>query len=58
MINDINMLVSMINMKLRDDDYELEHVLSIYDLNKDDFLKRLEDNDYFYDDSQNQIKIK
>ena len=58
MINDINMLVSMINMKLRDDDMELDHVLSIYNLDKDDFLKRLEDSNYFYDGQQNQIKIK
>lgn len=58
MIKDINMLVSMINMKLRDDDMELDHVLSIYDLDRNDFLKRLEDNSYFYDDQQNQIKIK
>lgn len=58
MIKDINMLVSMINMKLRDDDMELDHVLSIYDLDRNDFLKRLEDNGYFYDNQQNQIKIK
>ena len=32
MTKDIHMLVSMINMKLRDDDMKLVHVLSIYDL--------------------------
>ena len=31
MTKDIHMLVSMINMKLRDDDMKLVHALSIYD---------------------------
>lgn len=52
------MLVSMINMKLRDDDMKLVHVLSIYDLKEDEFLKRLDENDYFYDEMTNQIKTK
>lgn len=56
--NDIHMLVSMINMKLRDDDMSLSHVLDVYDLNEEDFLKRLEDNNYFYDEINNQIKAK
>ena len=54
----IHMLVSMINMKLRDDDMKLVHVLSIYDLKEDEFLKRLDENDYFYDEMTNQIKTK
>ena len=41
--NDIHMLVSMINMKLRDDDMSLSHILDIHDMNEEDFLKRLED---------------
>lgn len=56
--NDIHMLVSMINMKLRDDDMELSHVLDINDLNEEEFLKRLDENDYYYDDKTNQIKTK
>ncbi len=56
--NDIHMLVSMINMKLRDDDMSLSHVLDINDLNEKDFLKRLEENDYYYDETINQIKAK
>lgn len=58
MPKDIHMLVSMINMKLRDDDMKLSHVLSIYDLEENDFLNRLEENDYFYDETSNQIKTK
>lgn len=58
MTKDIHMLVSMINMKLRDDDMKLVHVLSIYDLKEDEFLKRLEKMIYFYDGMTNQIKTK
>lgn len=56
--NDIHMLVSMINMKLRDDDMSLSHVLDINDLNEEEFLKRLADNNYYYDEDINQIKAK
>ena len=56
--NDIHMLVSMINMKLRDDDMSLSHVLDINDLREEDFLQRLADNNYYYDDKTNQIKAK
>ena len=52
------MLLSFINMKLRDDDMQLSHVLSIYDLNETEFMKRLDENEYFYDESTNQIKTK
>ena len=52
MPKDIHMLVSMINMKLRDDDMQLSHVLST------EFMKRLDENEYFYDESTNQIKTK
>lgn len=55
---DIHMLVSMINMKLRDDDMTLSHVLDINDLNEEEFLKRLADNNYYYDEDINQIKAK
>ena len=51
MPKDIHMLVSMINMKL-------SHVLSVYDLDETEFMKRLDENEYFYDESTNQIKTK
>ena len=56
--NDINMLVSFLNTKLRDDDMQLSHVLSVYDLDETEFMKRLDENEYFYDESTNQIKTK
>ena len=52
------MLLSFINMKLRDDDMQLSHVLSVYDLDETEFMKRLDENEYFYDESTNQIKTK
>lgn len=55
-MGDIHILVSRINMKLRDDDYSLIHVLDMMDLNEKEFLEKLKDNDYFYDETQNQIK--
>ena len=56
--NDIHMLVSILNMKLRDDDMSLENLLDINDLNEHDFFERLEKNDYYYDAQINQIKQK
>lgn len=56
MPKDIHMLVSMINMKLRDDDMQLSHVLSIYDLDETEFMKRLDENEYFM--MKVQIKLK
>ena len=35
--NDINMLVSFLNTKLRDDDMSLEHLLEINDINLNEF---------------------
>ena len=56
--NDIHMLVSILNMKLRDDDMSLENLLDINDLNEHDFFERVEKNDYYYDAQINQIKQK
>ena len=56
--NNPYVLLSIINMKLRDDDMQLSHVLSIYDLDETEFMKRLDENEYFYDESTNQIKTK
>ncbi|MFQ6792857.1 DUF4250 domain-containing protein [Thomasclavelia sp.] len=56
--NDINMLVSILNMKLRDDDMSLENILEINDANVEETLAKLEANGYFYDETNNQIKAK
>ena len=54
--NDINMLVSMLNMKLRDDDMALETVIEVNDGNVKEIMDKLESNGYYYDESNNQIK--
>lgn len=56
--NDINMLVSFLNTKLRDDDMSLEHLLEINDANIDEVMSRLETNGYLFDETSNQIKAK
>ena len=56
--SDINMLVSYLNTKLRDDDMSLEHLVTINDLDYQEFMNRLRLNDYFFDDQVNQIKAK
>ena len=40
--NDINMLVSMLNMKLRDDDMALETVIEVNDGNVKEIMDKLE----------------
>ena len=56
--NDINMLVSFLNTKLRDDDMSLEQLLEINDKNLNEFRTRLDRNGYFFDENNNQIKAK
>ena len=56
--NDINMLVSFLNTKLRDDDMSLEHLLEINDINLNEFMTRLDRNGYFFDENNNQLKAK
>ena len=54
--NDINMLVSFLNTKLRDDDMSLEHLLEINDINLNEFMTRLDRNGYFFDENTVSIE--
>lgn len=56
--NDINMLVSMLNMKLRDDDMSLETVIEVNDGDCQEIMDKLEANGFYYDENNNQIKVK
>lgn len=56
--NDINMLVSFLNTKLRDDDMSLEHLLEINDADVDVVMKRLQRHGFIFDKASNQIKVK
>ncbi|MBS5114369.1 MAG: DUF4250 domain-containing protein [Erysipelotrichaceae bacterium] len=56
--NDINMVVSILNMKLRDDDMSLEMIIDNYDEVYDEVIKKLEKNGFEYNQSLRQIKVK
>lgn len=53
---DINMMLSLLNMKLRDEFSDLERLADYYSINKGIILKRMEENGYFYNNEINQFK--
>ena len=54
--NDPVMLLSFINMKLRDMYDSLDALCDDLDINKQEILEKLEKINYFYDERQNQFK--
>ena len=48
--NDINMLVSFLNTKLRDDDMSLAQILEINDANEIEIMELLDVNGYYFDE--------
>ncbi len=56
MTMDPNMLVSIINMKLRDNYSNLDMLCDDMDLNKDALKRRLKEADYKYCKETNQFK--
>lgn len=56
--NDINMLVSMLNMKLRDDDMSLATIIEVNDGDYHEIMNKLAANGFYYDENNNQIKAK
>lgn len=54
--NDPVMLLSFMNMKLRDMYDSLDSLCDDLDLNKEEVLEKLEKINYFYDERQNQFK--
>ncbi len=53
---DTAILVSYLNMKLRDDDMPLELVIETANGNVEEIIKQLENDGYAYNKSVNQIK--
>lgn len=53
---DINILVSLLNTKLRDDDVSLETIIEISGGCINEVLENIKINGFFYDESINQIK--
>lgn len=54
--NDIDMLVSYLNTKLRDDDMSLDMLLEIESCNKEDIFIKLDNFGFSYDELNRQIK--
>lgn len=55
---DINILLSMINLKLRDEFSDLDDLVSFYNVDKEELLNRMNENGYFYSKETNQFKRK
>ena len=53
---DINMMLSLLNMKLRDEFSSLDSFADHYSADKTVILKRMEENGYFYNNEINQFK--
>ncbi|RRD39132.1 DUF4250 domain-containing protein [Leptotrichia sp. OH3620_COT-345] len=53
---DINMMLSLLNMKLRDEFSDLDKLIGYYSLNKEIILKRMEKEGYFYNEEVNQFR--
>lgn len=53
---DINILYSMINMKLRDEFSDLDDLVNFYSADKVKLIERLEKNGYFYHPEDNQFR--
>lgn len=54
--NDVHMLVSFLNTKLRDDDMSLQQILEVHDCKEDEIMMKLKQNDYMYDEEIRQIR--
>lgn len=55
---DINILLSMINLKLRDEFSDFDDLASYYNVDKEELLNRMNENGYFYSKEINQFKRK
>ena len=53
-----DMLLSMVNMKLRDEDVNLEELCSEWGINKSVVVKKLEEAGYYYDENANKFSAK
>lgn len=54
--NDPVMLLSFINMKLRDQYHSLEELCEDLDISKEKIIEKLKKIDYIYDNEKNQFK--
>lgn len=54
--NDPVMLLSFVNMKLRDQYDSLENLCDDLNISKDEIIEKLKSIDYIYDNEKNQFK--
>jgi len=52
---DINMLLSIVNMKLRNEKESLQDFCLTYQIDKEALIKRLEEHHLYYDQAHNQF---
>ncbi len=55
---DVHILVSMLNMMLRDDDMSLENIIETKDENYEEIMHLLNENGFEYSEESRQIKEK
>ncbi|MEL0628467.1 DUF4250 domain-containing protein [Psychromonas aquatilis] len=53
---DINMLFSIVNMKLRNENQSIADLCTTYDLDANTLTRRLKDNGFIYDPAHKQFK--
>ncbi|OBT06538.1 hypothetical protein A9264_08160 [Vibrio sp. UCD-FRSSP16_10] len=53
---DSNILLSMVNMKLRDEFSSLDSLIKFYDIDKDKLIAKLAEADFEYLESVNQFR--
>ncbi|HHX00280.1 MAG TPA: DUF4250 domain-containing protein [Acholeplasmataceae bacterium] len=53
---DVNLLVSIVNTKLRDHYSSLDELCDDLDLNKTELINKLKAGNYFYNENLNQFK--
>lgn len=53
-----NILVSILNMKLRNEFEDINDLVSFYDIDKDELFELLGKEDYFYCEDKKQFLIK
>lgn len=53
---DVNILLSMINMKLRDEYQSLIRLCEDWDVNEEDIINRMSKNGYEYNEQLNQFR--
>ena len=53
---DPNIMLSIINMKLRDEFTNLDRLVKYYSINKNEIINKLKDNGFQYNEKENQFK--